>query len=88
MTRMSPTIPVTILRPGDSGYDAGRSTFNLMIHQRPPAIALPRDVDDVGAAVVLAAEHGLRVAPQGGGHNAGPLGPLGRRDMGPDHGFS
>jgi FAD/FMN-containing dehydrogenase len=71
----SPT-SVAILRPGDAGYDAARATFNVTIDQRPAAIALPHDVEDVRRAVALATEHGLRVAPQRTGHNAGPLGSL------------
>ena len=72
-----PSTPITgvrILRPGDDGYDAARATFNLALDQRPAAIALPRDADEVAAVVAVAAEHGLRVAPQRTGHNAGPLG--------------
>jgi len=37
-------------------------------------VALPETADDVVAIVDFAREHGLRVAPQGTGHNAGPLG--------------
>jgi FAD/FMN-containing dehydrogenase len=76
-----PSTPITslaVLRPGDAGYDAARATFNLAIDQRPAAIALPRDAGEVRSAVALAAEHGLRVAPQRTGHNAGPLGALER----------
>jgi FAD/FMN-containing dehydrogenase len=36
----------------------------------------PESAEDVAAAIVWATEHGLRVAPQGTGHNAGPLGSL------------
>src|SRR5690349_6723886 len=74
----TPLTSVSILRPGDDGYDAARATFNVTIDQRPAAIALPRDADEVRSAVALAAEHGLRVAPQRTGHNAGPLGGLER----------
>jgi FAD/FMN-containing dehydrogenase len=74
-----PSTPLTgvhVLHPGDADYDAARATFNVTVDQRPAAIALPRDAEEVAAAVVLAAEHGLRVAPQRTGHNAGPLGSL------------
>jgi len=74
----TPITSVSILRPGEDGYDAGRATFNLAIDQRPAAIALPRDAGEVAAAVAIATEHGLRVAPQRTGHNAGPLGSLER----------
>ena len=44
--------------------------------QRPAAVAVPRDTAEVAAVVRAAAAAGLRVAPQGTGHNAGPLGDL------------
>jgi FAD/FMN-containing dehydrogenase len=47
-----------------------------MLDQRPVALALPRDEAEVIAAVEYAREHGLRIAPQATGHNAGPLGAL------------
>ena len=65
-----------VLAPGDDGFDAARQAFNLMIDQRPAAIAMPADADDLGAIVRFAREHGKRVAPQRTGHNAGPLGDL------------
>ena len=43
---------------------------------RPAAVALPRDVNDVIAAVEYASANGLRVAPQATGHNADALGSL------------
>ncbi len=39
-------------------------------------MAFPETADDVVAIVEHARRHGLRVAPQGTGHNAGPLGDL------------
>ncbi|NMR21106.1 FAD-binding oxidoreductase [Cellulomonas fimi] len=63
--------------PGDPGYDDARTPWNLAVDQRPAAVALPRDAAEVADVVRAAAAAGLRVAPQGTGHNAGPLGPLG-----------
>ena len=65
-----------ILAPGEGDWDELRGAFNLRVDQRPAAIALPADVHDVTMIVRLAAEHGLRVAPQATGHGAGPLGDL------------
>jgi FAD/FMN-containing dehydrogenase len=65
-----------IVRPGDAGYDAARPAWNLAIDQRPAAVAIPRDADQVVAAVLYAKHEGLRVAAQGTGHNASPLGDL------------
>src|SRR4051812_39939409 len=62
--------------PGDDGYDAARSGFNLALDQRPAAVAYPGDAAEVTALVRHARENGLRVAAQGTGHNAGPLGDL------------
>jgi FAD/FMN-containing dehydrogenase len=62
--------------PGDPGYDAARMPWNVSVDQRPAAVAYPANADEVSEVVRVAAACGLRVAPQGTGHNAGPLGPL------------
>ena len=69
-------LPGTVLRPADAGYAAARLPWNVAVPQRPAAVAVPRDTAEVGAVVRAAAAAGLRVAPQGTGHNAGPLGDL------------
>ncbi len=66
----------TVLAPGEHGWDAARQAFNTDIDQRPAAIAMPADAVDVANALRFATRHGLRVAPQRTGHNAGPLGDL------------
>jgi FAD/FMN-containing dehydrogenase len=68
--------PEAVSLAGDAGWDAARSAFNLLVDQRPEAVARPRSADETAAIVTMAAELGLRVAPQGSGHNAGPLGSL------------
>jgi FAD binding domain len=65
-----------IVRPGDPGWDAARQAWNLAVDQCPAAVALPRSAADVAAAVSFARRYGLRVAAQGTGHNAAPLGSL------------
>src|SRR6185295_1659799 len=65
-----------LVHPHDPGWDEARQAWNLAVDQQPAAVALPETVDDVVAAVDFAREHGLRVAPQGTGHNAHPLGDL------------
>jgi hypothetical protein len=62
--------------PGDNGYDAARSPWNVAFDQRPAAVAYPADTEEVAAVVRAAVAAGLRVAPQGTGHNAGALGDL------------
>ena len=65
-----------IVLPGEAGWDAARQAWNLAVDQRPAAVVYAASVDDVVATTRFAREHGLRVAPQGTGHNAAPLGPL------------
>lgn len=65
-----------VVTDADAEWDAARQAFNLAVDQRPAAVAFPADDDDVVTAVRFAAEHGLRVAAQRTGHNAGPLGLL------------
>jgi hypothetical protein len=65
-----------VVGPDDTGWDDARRAYNLVVDQRPAAIATPVDETDVAAVVAFAREHGLRVAPQRTGHNAAPLGAL------------
>ena len=68
--------PDRILTPRDPGWDHARSAWDLAVDQRPAAVAMPRSAQDVATAVAFARERGLRVAAQGTGHNAAPLGSL------------
>jgi hypothetical protein len=65
-----------VVLPGDERFDEARRAWNLTIDQRPAVVIFPESPTAVAAAVGYAAQHGLRVAAQGTGHNAGPLGPL------------
>ena len=65
-----------IVLPHDPSWDEARLAWNLAADQRPAAVALPESARDVAAIVRWARERGLRVAPQGTGHNAIPLGSL------------
>jgi FAD/FMN-containing dehydrogenase len=67
--------------PGDPGYDAARTPWNVAVRQLPAAVAVPRDAADVSAVVRAAAAAGLRVAPQSTGPNAGPLAEQGLEDV-------
>jgi FAD/FMN-containing dehydrogenase len=62
-----------VILPGDDGWDAARQAWNLAVEQRPVAVVLPESVDDIVPTVVFAAEKGLRIAFNAGGHNAGPI---------------
>jgi hypothetical protein len=59
--------------PGDPEWDEARRAWNLAVDQRPAAVALPESAEDVVEIVRFARGHGLRVAPQSTGHNAGAL---------------
>src|SRR5918999_1847117 len=67
---------VTFLTREDEGFDAARQAWNLAVDQRPAAVAYANDAGEVAGAVRLAAQRGLRVAVQGTGHSAAPLGDL------------
>src|SRR3954451_8150927 len=64
--------------PGDPGSDAARAPWNVAVDQRHAAVGYPASADEVSDVVRAAAASGLRVAPQGTGHNAGPLGQPGQ----------
>ena len=70
------TPPTSILMPGDPGWDDARQAWSLAVDQHPAAVARPGSAADVADVVRFAREHGLRVAAQGTGHNAAPLGSL------------
>ena len=84
MTTPAPTHPVlslsagSVVWPTDHDFDQARGTWNLAIDQHPSAVVFPGSTDDVAICVGFAREHGQRIAAQGTGHNAGPLGPAPR----------
>jgi UDP-N-acetylenolpyruvoylglucosamine reductase len=65
-----------VVTPADAEWDEARRAWNLAVDQRPDAVALPESAEDVAEIVRHARDHGLRVAPQGTGHNADPIGDL------------
>ncbi len=62
-----------IVLPTDHGWDAARQAWNLAADQHPALVAFPETTDEIVDVVAFAREHGLRVAPQGTGHGAGPM---------------
>jgi FAD/FMN-containing dehydrogenase len=64
-----------VVTAADPGWDDARRPWDL-VDQRPAVVVMPLDAADVRMVVLFARRHGLHVAPQGTGHNAGPLGPL------------
>ena len=62
-----------LVHPGDDGWDPARAAWNLAVDQRPAAVAFPETPEEVVAVVDYARTRGLRVAPQGTGHNASAI---------------
>jgi FAD binding domain len=65
-----------VATPDDADWDEARQAWNLVADQQPSAVAFVESADDVAEAVRFAGERGLKVAAQGTGHGAVPLGPL------------
>jgi FAD/FMN-containing dehydrogenase len=65
-----------IVYPESPDWERARQAWNLAVDQQPEAVALPASVAEVVAAVELARSRGWRIAAQGTGHGATPLGSL------------
>lgn len=70
------TISGRVATPSDPDWDEARAAWNLVADQNPEAVALVESAEDIAATVRFAVQHDLRVAAQGTGHGAAPLGPL------------
>ena len=75
-SRLTSALPGKVMMPEDVHFDEARRAWNLTIDQRPAAVAFPESPQDVAAVVLFARDFCLRVAAQGTGHGAGPLGSL------------
>jgi FAD binding domain len=62
--------------PGEAGYDQARQPWNLAVDERPAVVVEAGSAADIVQAVRYARARGMRIAPQGTGHGAGPLEPL------------
>jgi FAD binding domain len=60
----------------DEDWDEARQAWNLAADQHPDAVAFVESADDVAKVIGFAHDNGLKVAGQGTGHGAVPLGPL------------
>ncbi len=67
---LAAAIAGSIVTPDDADWDVARQAWALAVDQRPAAVALPETADDIVTIVDFARDNGLRVAPQGTGHNA------------------
>lgn len=68
LTALTDRVRGPVLFPGDDGYDAERSGFQLARRHRPAVIVGARCAEDVVAAVRFARAQGLPVAVQATGH--------------------
>ena len=59
-----------VLEPGDEGYDALVTPWNVAVPVRPAAVVAAASAQDVVATVHFARTHGLTVSPQATGHGA------------------
>jgi FAD/FMN-containing dehydrogenase len=65
-----------LVLPSEPAWDEARTAWNLAVDQRPAAVVLAESAGDVSETIQAARSAGLRVAPQGTGHGATPLGDL------------
>jgi FAD/FMN-containing dehydrogenase len=70
LSRLAASLRGDVVSPADAEWDLARRAWNLAADQRPTLVALPADAADVVAIVDFARANGLKVAPQGTGHNA------------------
>lgn len=70
---LAASIAGAVVTPGAPDWESARLAWNLAVNQQPAAVALPESPEDIVAIVDFARQNGLRVAPQGTGHNAAPL---------------
>jgi FAD binding domain len=71
-----PVLSGDIVTPDQPEWDLARRAWNLAVDQRPALVALPADAEDVRAIVAYAIRAGLKLAPQGTGHNASAIASL------------
>jgi FAD/FMN-containing dehydrogenase len=71
-----PALTGDLVAPDHPEWDLARRAWNLVADQRPALVALPADAGDVMAVMDYAIRSGLKVAPQGTGHNAAAIASL------------
>src|SRR5688572_6571740 len=75
-TETLPALTGDLVTPDQPEWDAARRAWNLTVDQRPALVALPADAGDVLAVMDYAIRSGLKIAPQGTGHNASAIASL------------
>ncbi|PFG43475.1 FAD/FMN-containing dehydrogenase [Isoptericola jiangsuensis] len=69
------TVSGTVRRPGDDGYDAALTGYNLALAHRPALVVHAATPVDVALTVRTAVAYGLGVGVRSTGHSAAPTGP-------------
>lgn len=67
-TALAPRLLGPVFLPGDEGYDAERTAYNLAVEQRPAILVGASGAADVMAAVAFATERGMPVGVLNTGH--------------------
>lgn len=97
-TALAAELRGTLVRPGDTAYDAARVLYNTRFDGlRPQAIARCASAADVQACVAFARRSGIAITPRSGGHSFGgwsggpglvvDVGPLASIDVGGNFGI-
>ena len=73
---LSKDFPDAITGPNDAEWDAARYCFNVLIDQRPEAVARPESSAQTAEIVRAARELGLLIHAQGSSHNPAAVGSL------------
>jgi FAD/FMN-containing dehydrogenase len=76
LTSLAATLDGDVVTPADPEWDLARRAWNLAADQRPALVVFPAHADDVVAICDFARAHGLKIAPQGTGHNASAIASL------------
>jgi FAD/FMN-containing dehydrogenase len=76
LTALAVALDGDVVSPADPEWDLARRAWNLAVDQRPALVALPAHAGDVVAITHFARAHGLKIAPQGTGHNAAAIASL------------
>jgi FAD binding domain len=76
VTSFEADVDLRVIRPGAPEWDEVRRAWNLAVDQQPEGVVVADSARSVVEGVSYARENGLRVALQGTGHGAPPMGPL------------
>ncbi|MEU3623039.1 hypothetical protein BS329_20805 [Amycolatopsis coloradensis] len=70
LARWRETVQGAVIEPGDQRFASATRPWSLTVEQRPVAVVVAADVEDVAATVGFAARQGRQVAVQATGHGA------------------